>query len=303
MITPLSIAALASILDQPGYAPCPGVEIEIHRAIGAAPARPGEKPHELHVTIFRPTQRPAAPTPALVAFHGGGFQFGTPEGCGALAKTLALTLGITTIAPSYRLATEETSTFPGLLDDALHSWRWVQENAAELHIDPTRVAVSGESAGTLLAMHLAVASPFISCKPDENKPAAFVCLWGPIDFVARWFDLNESHGPERELLGAHYFENPAIYHQASPLAHAHGKLPPALFIYGRQDRLVSPRQGRLGLAAWQAAACHGELQVIQNIGHETVGDTRDATISMLRKATVFLSARLPTPQLQTLSEP
>jgi acetyl esterase/lipase len=299
MIDTLPTDILAAILDHPGEAPCPGVEIEFPRSLGAAPVRPGESPHELSALLVRPSKPTATPGPALIAWHGGGFQFGSPEGCGVLAKTLALTLGITTIAPTYRLATAQKPTFPGVLDDGLHSWRWVQSHAAELNIDPARVAVVGESAGNLLAMHLAVASPFISYAPGELRPAAFICQWGPLDFVARWFDLNESAGPESVLLGADYTANPSLYHLASPLTHACGELPPALLVYGRQDTLVHPRQGRLALAAWQAAGRHAELKIIPNIGHGTAGDTRESVLALHRAAIAFLSYRLraePLPQ-------
>ena len=250
---------------------------------------------ELNALIVRPARRADKPMPALISWHGGGFQFGSPEGCGVLAKTLAFSLGITTIAPTYRLATEKKPSFPGVLDDALHAWRWVQSHAQELNIDPTRVAVAGESAGTLLAMHLAVASPLIPLAPSERRPAAFICQWGPLDFVARWFDLHESAGPESVLLGADYTANPALYHLASPLAHARGDLPPALFVYGRQDTLVHPRQGRLALAAWQGAGCHAELKIIQNIGHCAVGDTREQVLALHRTAIGFLAYRLVAP--------
>jgi acetyl esterase/lipase len=298
MIPPIAPAVLDAILDQPGESPCPGVEVELSRPLGAAPARPGQDPHELRALIFRPTRRPAAPAPALISWHGGGFQWGSPEGCGPLAKVLALTLGITTIAPTYRLATPQKPTFPGVLDDALHAWRWVQARAAEFNIDPARVAVAGESAGNLLAMHLAVASPFIPYAPGEPRPAAYLCQWGPLDFVARWFDLNESAGPESVLLGADYTTNPGLYHQASPLAHARGKLPPALLVFGRQDTLVHPRQGRLALAAWQAAGSHAELQVVQNIGHGTIGDTREQRLGLYRTSVGFLAYRLPADKTQ-----
>lgn len=293
MIDSLEPELIASILGDPGEHPCPGVEIEYPLALGAASAPPGGEPAELKAMVVRPTNRPALPGPALISWHGGGFQFGSPEGCGVLAKTLALTLGMTTVAPTYRLATVEKPTFPGVLDDAMHAWRWVQSHAKELHVDPTRVAVAGESAGNLLAMHLAVGSPLTPFVPGENRPAAFICQWGPIDFVARWFDLNESAGPESVLLGADYAADPAIYHFASPLSHARGELPPALFVYGRQDTIVHPRQGRLGLAAWQAAGRHAELKIIQNIGHGTVGDTRGQVLALHRAAIGFLSHRLP----------
>ncbi len=292
MIDTLPASVIDAILDQPGEAACPGVEIELHRSLGSPLPLSSQVSPELTAHIYRPTLLPSEPTPALLSFHGGGFQFGSPESCGPLAKALALTLGMTTIAPTYRLATQENPTFPGVLDDALHAWRWALSHSDELHLDTSRIAVAGESAGNLLAMHLAVSSPFIDYTSGEARPSAFICQWGPLDFVARWFDLNENAGPESVLLGADYLTDPGLYHQASPLSHAHGDLPPSLFFFGRQDNLVSPRQGRLALAAWQAANKHAELYVIANIGHCTHGDNRSERRRILNTTISFLSHRM-----------
>jgi acetyl esterase/lipase len=99
---------LDAILDLQGHEPCPGVEIEFNLPLGSVPGGPG-----LHATLYRPSRRPAAPTPALLAFHGGGWTSGDPNGCGALAKMLALTLGMPTLSASYRLAPGTGPTYPG----------------------------------------------------------------------------------------------------------------------------------------------------------------------------------------------
>ena len=284
MPTP-ALAQLEAILTGQGHEPCPGVDIQFNVSLGAAPGGA-----ELHATIYRPGNRPAVPAPGFLVFHGGGFQHGNPDCSGAIAKMLAVTLGITTVSASYRLATDEKSTFPGLIDDALHGYRWLQAHSAELNINPARVAVGGESAGVFLACHLAVNSPFVAWSADEIRPAAFIFQWGPIDLVARWFDRGESPGAERPMLGTHYDENPALYHRASPLTYAYGALRPALFIYGRQDMVVHARQGRLGHAAWQAAAAHSELHIINNIGHGVEGDNRSEHHQQLRAAVDFMAA-------------
>ncbi len=276
-----------SILDHQGHEPCPGVEIAFKCPLGSVPGGP-----ELHATIFSPATRPAAPAPALLAFHGGGWVNGNPDGCGAIAKILALSLGITTISASYRLATEDHSIYPGLLDDSLLAYRWVQANATELSIDPLRIAVSGESAGVFQATHLAVNSPAIHLGSNEPHPAALIAQWGPVDFVARWFDRNENPGSERDMLGSSYEQNPALYHQSNPITYASGALPPALFIYGRQDPIVHARQGKIGHAAWQAAGAHSELQILGNIGHCVEGDNRAQRADYLRTVVGFLAARL-----------
>ena len=286
--TPLIPGQFDAILDRQGHEPCPGVEIEFKHPLGSVPGGP-----ELHATIFRPARRPAQPAPALLAFHGGGWINGNPDGCGEIAKMLALSLGITTVSASYRLVTDGRPTYPGLLADGLLAYRWVQSHAPKLHIDPTRLVVSGESAGVLLAAHLAVNSPAIALAADEGRPAALIAQWGPFDFVARWFDRGENPGAERPMLGAGYAEDPRLYHESSPITHATGPLPPALLIYGRQDPIVHARQGRIAHAAWQAAGAHSELLVLNQIGHCTEGDNRAQRADYLRAAVGFLAARLP----------
>jgi acetyl esterase/lipase len=179
-----------------------------------------------------------------------------------------------------------------VLADGLYAWRWLLQRAGEWHVDPTRITVSGESAGVLLAAHLAVNSPAISFAPSEPRPAALIAQWGAFDFIARWFDRGETPGAERGLLACSYTENPWLYHQASPITHASGATPPALFIYGRQDLVVHARQGRLALAAWQAAWASSELLVLDNIGHNTEGDNRAPRALALRAAVDFLAVHL-----------
>lgn len=286
---PLSPEQRDAILDRQGHESCPGVEIEFKVPLGqATPDGPA-----LHATIYRPTARPATPAPVLLAYHGGGYEGGNPDGCGAIAKQLALTLGITTVSASYRLTgPDRPPTYPGILSDAIHAYRWILNHAPELHADPRRILVSGESAGVILAGHLAVASPLVGFKAEEPRPAALIAQWGCMDFVARWFDRNENAGSERGLLGGSYDEIPQRYFESSPIAYAKGKLPPALFIFGRQDPIVHARQGRLGHAAWQAAGAHSELHVLDNIGHCTEGDNRDQRATFLTAITGFVAARL-----------
>jgi len=287
MMQPISPAALDAILDGQGHFACPGIEMTERHQLGSVAGGPA-----MYATIFRPVD-PAARRPlGLLAFHGGGFRGGDPNGCGALAKYLALTLGVTTVAASYRLATATQKTFPDVLADGALAWRWFIGRAAELGVDPNRIAVSGESAGVLCSGHLAVGSPFVGFKPNEPRPAGWIAQWGPVDFIARWFDRGESAGAEDWLLGTHYAANPQIYHEASIVAYARAPLPPAVFIYGRQDRVVHPRQGELGAAAWKAAGAPATLRVINNIGHGCVGDNRKERFEVIHTAAEFYDAHI-----------
>jgi len=286
-MNPISPAALDAILDGQGHHPCPGVEMTEGHALGSVAGGPA-----LHATIFRPADPAARKPRGLLAFHGGGFRNGHPNGCGAIAKYLALTLGVTTVSASYRLATAEQKTFPGILHDGALAWRWFVEHAAELDVNPNRIAVSGESAGVLPSGHLTVGSPFIGYKEGEPRPAGWIAFWGPVDFIARWYDRGESPGAEDWLLGTHYAADPQKYHEASILTYARAPLPPAVFIYGRQDRTVHPRQGELATAAWKAAGAPATLRVINNIGHGVVGDNRKERFELIHNAAEFYEAHI-----------
>ena len=207
---------------------------------------------------------------------------------------LALKLGVVTVSASYRLGLPESPTGTGILDDASHAWSWVQENAEALGINPACVAVQGESAGCLLAGHLAVGSPWVAFK-NANRPVAFISCWGPLDFVARWYDNAENNGAEDAILGpGGYLVHPSLYHQLSTLTHiipGKSHLPPALFVYGRTDPVVHPRQGRLAAAAWAAAGGYSEELYLPNIGHGVIGDNRPQREHLLAKMLDFSEYR------------
>jgi acetyl esterase/lipase len=103
---------------------------------------------ELPARLYRPRAL-AQPAPLLLFFHQGGFVVGALDWCEAFCSILADEAGCGVLSVDYRLGPEDR--FPAATEDALASWRWVQQNAARLGVDPARVAVGGESAGGNLA--------------------------------------------------------------------------------------------------------------------------------------------------------
>ncbi|HWB22798.1 MAG TPA: alpha/beta hydrolase [Gaiellaceae bacterium] len=100
------------------------------------------------VRIYRPGDDPE-PGPVLIFFHGGGWVVGSIETHDGIARALANRSGCAVVSVDYRLAPEHR--FPAAIDDAWSATRWVLANAAELGLDPGRVAVGGDSAGGTLA--------------------------------------------------------------------------------------------------------------------------------------------------------
>ena len=121
--------------------------------------------------LYVPNGAPAV-TPGLVYFHGGGFAIGDLDSHDGHCRRLAAFAGIRVIAIDYRLAPEHP--FPAGHDDALAATRWVFDHAAELGMDPNRIAVGGCSAGGNLA-----ASVSIDLKSDPQRRLAFQLLLYP----------------------------------------------------------------------------------------------------------------------------
>jgi acetyl esterase len=121
--------------------------------------------------IYRPHGL-SNPAPAVVFLHGGGFVVGSLESHDPPCRALARDAGCVVVAVDYRLAPEHR--FPAAADDATEAFRWVIREAARLGVDPTRVAVCGDSAGGNLSAVVALDTR------DDAHPPALQCLLYPI---------------------------------------------------------------------------------------------------------------------------
>lgn len=100
--------------------------------------------------IFRPGTRLSKA--GLFWIHGGGLLFGDARQDEALCAETARDLGIAVVSVNYRFAPEHP--FPAAHDDVRGAWRWAQDHADDLGVDPARYIIGGESAGGGLAAAL-----------------------------------------------------------------------------------------------------------------------------------------------------
>jgi len=122
--------------------PTPGVEIADRLA-------PSHEPGvEVPVRIYRPRDA-GGPLGALLLMHPGGYVIGSPAMEELTARRLADELGIAVVSVDYRLAPEHP--YPAAVEDCYGALRWLGREAANLGIDPDRIAVGGASAGGGLA--------------------------------------------------------------------------------------------------------------------------------------------------------
>ena len=99
-------------------------------------------------------RREGDPTSAVLFLHGGSMILGSVDHYDEIVQHQVADSGVPVLAVDYRLAPEHRHPVPVL--DCFAGLRWLAEHAQELGVDPTRIAVMGDSAGGGLAAGVAI---------------------------------------------------------------------------------------------------------------------------------------------------
>jgi acetyl esterase len=102
------------------------------------------------VRLHRPKNAGGGPAPVLIYLHGGGWIVGTLDTHDRIMKMLADLSGWAVLGVDYRLAPE--AKFPGPQRDCAAAADWVLAEGAARGLDPTRIALAGDSAGANMSM-------------------------------------------------------------------------------------------------------------------------------------------------------
>lgn len=106
---------------------------------------------EIPIRIYRPTTD--GPHPLIMLFHGGGWVIGDLDTEDSMSRGLVNRVDAVLVSVDYRMAPEHK--FPAAPEDCYTATVWAVENAGELGVDTSRVAVSGTSAGGNLSAAVA----------------------------------------------------------------------------------------------------------------------------------------------------
>jgi acetyl esterase/lipase len=206
------LAALAATVPAPDTT---GMQVQ-DRTVPADPP--------VAVRIYRPHRAQGA----VVWLHGGGFVMGDLDTEHPWAARLADGTGAVVVSVGYRRAPEHR--FPAALDDAYTVLAWTAGHAAELGIDPARIAVGGHSAGAGLAAAVA-----LRARDQHGPPIRYQLLnqpelddrqqtWSARQFTdTPWMTRDKLAATWRHYLGA----APATPYAAPARAADLAGLPPA----------------------------------------------------------------------------
>jgi acetyl esterase len=238
--------------------------------------------------------------PLLIFYHGGGFVIGDLDTHDEPCRFLCQHAQVQVLSIAYRLAPEHPA--PAAIDDCLAALKWAYEHAEDLNIDPTKIAVGGDSAGGNLAAvisQLAVGKPY--------APAAQLLFYPGIDFVNK-YPSHSAYGHSLFLdqsdidhaKSAYLANNQLLLSdpRVSPLFGNLAGLPSALLVTAEFDALRD--EGELYAVKLREAGTHCIAHRVLGQGHGFINITSinraafDATQKIALELRAMLDERVAT---------
>lgn len=163
--------------------------------------------------------------PAMVFFHGGGWNDGTIKQFEPHAKYFSKR-GMICFLAEYRVKKRHQTTPFEALKDAKSAIRYIREQADYFHIDTSMIVAAGGSAGG----HLAAATALIVDYNENSDHMSTSCI--PNALVL--FNPVIDNGPG----GSGYDRIGAAYKNFSPLHNIKAGAPPTIVFLGTNDNLI-----------------------------------------------------------------
>ena len=240
--------------------------------------------------------------PAVVAVHGGGWRLANLDNYRHLGPWLA-ERGHAVLAVTHRLSAPGAKVFPDAVHDVRAAVQFLRAKAAELNVDPERIALMGDSSGAHLASLVALAGDHPLFKdgnrgdPHGGVPTrvrAAVGVYGVYDLAAQWRHDQVARPRDsivERFLGVSLIDDRRAYFEASPLSwvSARSNATAFLVVWGTDDDVVDPKeQSGVFLEALKQAGHYVRPVVLPGAPHFWLGDPMDEPGSQ----PAFLAPRL-----------
>lgn len=224
--------------------------------------------------IFLPDEG-EGPFPVVLHIHGGGFELGDKRDSHFAAYLRGLQRGYAVITINYRLSSE--AIFPAGLQDVKAAIRWVRANGRKYHLDGSRIAACGGSAGGNLAAMVCLTANEKALEDSDLGNMNFPCdvqagvdMFGPTDFLKMdeqmaqnglgIFNHNDVHSPESHYLGTPIQKVPERARQANPITYIQKNMPHILIQHGAKDHLVPVQQSLVFVEALKEKGCQDRFE-------------------------------------------
>ena len=227
--------------------------------------------------------------PLLVFFHGGGWFGGSMWAVENFCKGVCDQADCVGINVEYHLAPE--APFPIGLEDSYAAIKWAVENKEYLEIDPTKVVISGDSAGG----NFAAAISLMARERKEFSVNKQILIYPATDLVGKLMKETSKMPPEmkkiNEAMMGMYFKGKVdkIDPRISPVyAKDLSNLPATLITVGDQDFLYesSVTFGK----KLDAAGTKVKFILYKNANHAFIDDTGTSELAddFVREAAEFI---------------
>lgn len=262
-----------------------------------------------------------ASAPAVVYLHGGALIWGSRRNLPAWQLELYRQAGFSVVTVDYRLAPE--TKLPAIVADVQAALLWLSREGSRVHIDPTRVAVVGHSAGGYLALQSGIF-------PASARPRAIVSFYGYGDVSANWYSQpspfyrqqpaislsdalsvvgsDEVSEGERSRFPFYLYcrqqgcwvqqvlgpdATPERVDSYCPASQVTPDFPPTLLLHGDRDTDVPFEQSLLMRDRLQAAGVDHQLVLLPGLGHAfDYEPSRPEVSSAFQTVLEFLKQRL-----------
>ena len=206
--------------------------------------------------VVPPQTDAGAKLPAIVFFFGGGWTHGNPTAFLRQADYFSRR-GMIAILADYRTKNRHGVSPDQCVADSKSVMRYLKTHADEWHIDTTRLAAAGGSAGGHLAAATALVKGFDAPEEDRSvspRPSALLLL-NPV--------LSNAPAPEGYGYDLVQQDFPAI----SPLHNIHVGAPPTLIMSGDKDRLIPVSTVKAFARKMRKAGAPCEVEIYEGAGH------------------------------------
>ncbi|NNC88686.1 MAG: alpha/beta hydrolase fold domain-containing protein [Akkermansiaceae bacterium] len=210
----------------------------------------------LRLHVFKPHGHKAGDRrPAMVFFFGGGWVGGSPSQFYPHCRHLA-GKGMVAMAAEYRVKKQHRTTPIECVKDGKSAVRYIRKHAAELGIDPGKIAAGGGSAGG----HVAAATGNLAGYDEEDEDQAvsskpnLLVLFNPV------FDNGPEDGWGHKTVADYW-------RKISPAHNLRKGAPPTVVFLGTEDKLIPVAVAERYKERMEAAGARCDLHLYEGAGH------------------------------------